>query len=288
MKSDPLVARYRERLKVLPTDCKAHLDLLNRGGKLRLRPEINEEPDGAIRQLFLEGFLAPNLLSGFYKLRNLLVYHLLNESTAGAQSLSPIALLRRSANERVASLLQDAEISLRALLMTTLRGLASTLIKELLAGKKTEKRLFEPELKKKLLDWANAQFGEANRDQLSRFLSEEAKAYDATHTLWDKVCVLYREDRGEKTGEPTPAEVADYLTFNELADVLITLGDRIFTKRDPFKTDAEQPGKRWQGYLSTMRRLRNRTAHLRNVGFQELEDLLSISRTMRSDLARFA
>jgi hypothetical protein len=82
--------------------------------------------------------------------------------------------------------------------------------------------------------------------------------------------------------------VADYLTFNELADVLITLADRIFTKRDPFKTDAEQPGKRWQGYLSTMRRLRNRTAHLRNVGFQQLEDLLSISRTMRSDLARFA
>ena len=90
--------------------------------------------------------------------------------------------------------LQDAEISLRALLLTTLRGMTTTEIKELFAGKKTEKRLFEPEFKKKVLDWANAHIGEANRDQLSRFLSDEAKAYNATHTLWDKVCVLYRED----------------------------------------------------------------------------------------------
>ena len=142
--------------------------------------------------------MCANLLPGFYQLRNLLVRYLALEAAAGGPPAAPITLLRRGANERIASLLQDAEVSLRSLLLTVFRGLSLDEVRATLQKKSTEERLFEPEFKKTLLEWAEKKLERPLRDELSRFLSEEAAAYDKAHKLWDKVCALYWLDRGEK------------------------------------------------------------------------------------------
>ena len=60
-----------------------------------------EEVDDGLRRLCLDGIVIPNLLPGFYQLRNLVVRFLLDES------MQPELLFRRAANERAAVLLQD-------------------------------------------------------------------------------------------------------------------------------------------------------------------------------------
>ena len=45
--------------------------------------------------------------------------------------------------------------------------------------------------------------------------------------------------------------------------------------------------KRWPGYLTRVRRLRNDAAHLRNISFQEIEDLLKDLNEIRKDQLAF-
>ena len=105
---DQRVDSYRSRLASLRADCADTLALVRFGGKpLCKRVELIEETDDGLRRLCLNGFLAPNLLPGFYELRNLLTRFLLDES------MQLESLFRRATNERVGALLQDAEMMLR-------------------------------------------------------------------------------------------------------------------------------------------------------------------------------
>lgn len=45
---------------------------------------------------------------------------------------------------------------------------------------------------------------------------------------------------------------------------------------------------RWREYISRVRRLRNQVAHLRNVSFQDVEDLVNVVGYMRKDLIAYA
>ncbi|MGH7192994.1 MAG: hypothetical protein ACREJM_05585, partial [Candidatus Saccharimonadales bacterium] len=72
--NDDLVSAYRQRLQALDDDCKRYLSLLRLGGKPPChREDLLEEPEAAIRKLSLAGVVIPNLLPGFYQLRNLTV-----------------------------------------------------------------------------------------------------------------------------------------------------------------------------------------------------------------------
>jgi hypothetical protein len=50
----------------------------------------------------------------------------------------------------------------------------------------------------------------------------------------------------------------------------------------------EPPTKRWPAYMALLQRLRNQSAHLRNVAFQDIEDMLTTVREIRRDIEKYA
>lgn len=282
---DPLVDEYRRRLRSLPEQCKEHLRLLSIGGKLVCRRhQIDQETDDNVRSIFFRGIITTNLLPGFYQFRNLTVRYLWSEVDGFGRSPSPLSFLRRSANAKVQQLLQDAELSLRYLLRKVLENLGPVESRKRLEGTRTAERSITPELTKRLLVCAESQGGAGLREAMNRILAQIRKESEAKETLWAKVCSLYRAGTGavDRQMEPPVSELPDFLTFNELVDLLLSCKAEVFTTRAQ-PGDALPPADRWREYLARIRRLRNQTAHLRNVSFQDLEDLLATARAVRND-----
>src|SRR5262249_44739006 len=148
LKDDDTVDAYRARLSALPRSCEATLALVRFGGKPRcLRAELIEEADDGLRRLCLDGFLIPNLLPGFYQLRNLIVPFLLDES------VQPESLFRRATNERAAALLQDAETMLRQVLVSVFVRIGLDVARERLEAMQQPGEVIEKELNRSLLEW---------------------------------------------------------------------------------------------------------------------------------------
>lgn len=286
----PAVRAYRARFAALSDPCQAQLRLLCSGGKLLLhRPEIHLETSGEIRRLFLDGFLCTNLLPGYYQFRNLLARYVVEEQIGAAPA--PVELLRRSANGRVNALLQDVEVALRAMLRNVFRQMQPADVQALLRGIKTEQKLFEPELQRTLLEWAGkipvvAPFDAKN--ELAKLLKEKRDEFDANSNLWTKVCAVFAASLGTGAqAEPTPEQTVGCLTFAELSAILQTLTDRVFLDKPRSSRLIDSPKKRWPNYLTKVRRLRNEAAHLRNISFQDIEDLLDILNAIRRDQLDF-
>jgi hypothetical protein len=286
----PAVRAYRARYTALPDACKAHLRLLCSGGKLILhRPEIHLETCDKMRRLFLDGFLCANLLPGYCQFRNLLARFVVEEQIGVAPA--PIDLLRRSANSRVNELLQDVEVALRAMLRNVFRQMSPTDVHNLLQGIKTERKLFENELQPTLLDWASKIPGadpKAAKEDLAKLLKEKREEFEGTSNLWTKVCVVFSDSLGTgERKEPTPEQTVGCLTFAELAAILQTLTSRVFLDKPRSNRLIDSPKKRWPDYLTKVRRLRNEAAHLRNIKFQDIEDLLESLNAIRRDQLEF-
>jgi hypothetical protein len=87
--------------------------------------------------------------------------------------------------------------------------------------------------------------------------------------------------------EPTPEQAVGCLTFGELSAILQSLTDRVFLDKPRSNRFIDSPKKRWPDYLTKVRRLRNEAAHLRNISFQDIEDLLEILNAIRRDQLDF-
>jgi len=282
---------YRERFAALPDACKNQLRLLCGGGKLvSHRPEVHLETSEDMRRLFLEGFLCANLLPGYYQFRNLVARFVVEEEMGLATN--PIGLLRRAANARVNLLLQDVEVSLREMLRTILRLMSLEEVKNLFKSIRAQHRLIDEDFRPKLMDWAAQQTQPGQPDLragLGQFLSQESTKFFATNNLWSEVCSIFRETYGleNANAEPTPEQAVSCLTFSQLSDLLQKLSTKLFLEKPRSKLSAEPPSKRWPGYLARVRRLRNDTAHLRNISFQDIEDLLRTLGDIRRDQLDF-
>lgn len=290
--TDVRVAAYRRRVRELPENCNRYQQILSCGGKLpRHGPELFHETDAALRRMFLDGLLCSNLLPRYYTVRNLVGRCALGAALFPDTRFDAFSLLRRCANERVNALLQDVEFALRNLLTTVFQLYPNDDWKAWLASKKTDEQFIMPELYKDLLDWASSECGEVvgpeMREKLGRFLNERRKTFYQSRNLWTKVCERWREATGAG-GEPSPMEAAQYLTFNETSDLVQSLQGRIFPAMNWAKVGVDSPRSRWPVYFSRIRRLRNSAAHLRNMGFQDVEDMLADIRSLRDDLVRFA
>jgi hypothetical protein len=290
LKESPAVRGYRNRYAALPDSCKKQLQLLCNGGKLRLRrPEIHLEPSDDIRLLFLNGFLSMNLLPGYYQFRNLLARYVVEEQIGRAPA--PINLLRRSANSRINALLQDIEVALRAMLRSVFLQMSADEVRTLLKSTKTEQKLYEPDLQRTLLDWAGnlpLPAPQEAKAELAKLLKEKREEFEANSNLWTKVCSVFSESLGPGVGaEPTPEQGVGCLTFAELSALLQTLADRLFLNKPSSGRIIDSPKKRWPEYLTKVRRLRNEAAHLRNISFQDIEDLLEILNAVRRDQLDF-
>jgi hypothetical protein len=286
----PAVRRYRDRFAALPDPCKKHLRLMCGGGKLILhRPEIHLETSEEIRRLFLSGFLCTNLLPGYYQFRNLLARYVVEEQRGTAPA--PIDLLRRSANGRVNALLQDIEVALRAMLRNVFRQMQPPEVQALLQNIKTEQRLYEPELQRALLEWAGQIPVVAPYEAkaaLGKLLKERREEFEAASNLWTRVCSVFAASLGATArAEPTPEQTVGCLTFAEVSAILQSLTDRVFLDKPRSNRIIDPPKKRWPDYLTKVRRLRNEAAHLRNISFQDIEDLLEILNAVRRDQLDF-
>ena len=92
--------------------------------------------------------VGPNLLHGYYQVRNLVVRFLLDES------IKPELLFRRAANERAAALLQDTETMLRQVLAAVLGRIGPDAAREKLQAMPQPGEVIDKELNRALLAWA--------------------------------------------------------------------------------------------------------------------------------------
>lgn len=248
------------------------------------RIEVLEEVQESLRRLYLDGFLVQNLLPNYYQLRNVTIRFLVQEPAR------PQDLFRRATNERAAQLLQDAEMMLRSVLMSVFQSLGGEEVRTLLESKQTEGSLMPGELNRALLDWAAESGGPELKQSLNELLVAHRKAFREGNTIWTRAVLLMSEDDEDDGREHLPEHLrcVDYLTFSGLEAIWTDLLDHVFSKAS-FQSDLEaRLRERWREQLSKVRRLRNRVAHLRNISFQDMEDLVGAVDSMRHDLIRFA
>jgi len=178
------------------------------------------------------------------------------------------------------------------MLQTVFRKMSANEVKTLLKSVKTEKKLYEPELQTALFGWtkqipASASFNA--QESLGRLLKAERFKFEVSANLWTKICEVFEESYGLNTPsvEPTPEQTVNFLTFSELSALLQSLEERVFLSESKSKLMITPPKKRWPDYMTKVRRLRNEAAHLRNISFQDIEDLLRILDSIRRDQIEF-
>lgn len=272
-----------------PDECRRYLALAHLGGKPPYhRAEIHEEVDAAPRTLCLQGFLAANLLPGFYQLRNLTARWLVHEMLDGPAP-RPEVLFRRATNDRAAQLLQDVEIMLRGVLRSAFQALPEADVRVRLETKQGDAELLPATLNRALLDWAGKSGVPNLREGLSALLVEHRKEFKVANSVWNRVRRLMRDDGVDVEGAAAiRLRAVDYLTFSELGDLLLELLAEAFPRAAADPKTMPPLKERWREQLAKIRRLRNRVAHLRNVDFQDMEDLVGMVATMRADVDTFA
>jgi hypothetical protein len=320
---DERVAAYRQRATSIQASTAKELRLLASGGKLpRQAAGIQHETRSEIRLPWFAGFLAANLLPEYYAPRNLLTRWLLMEQLASGTAGDPFQLLRRAANERINCLLQDLELAMRLLITPILMARPGGDWQSFLAQQKTDSPFLNKNLRQDLLTWAenkkiiaaptppdtapiqppasppgpepqeqpSTPTARPLKPELVSFLTEQEKNFRLTDNLWTRICAIYQRDTGidPATDPPTLQTALEYVTLDELAGLSHRLQDEIFPQRPWAKLLVVPPDKRWPLYFERIKRLRNQAAHLRNLSFQDTEDLIADLRALREDLFKFA
>ena len=277
LNEDETVDAYRARLSALPESSEVALALIRFGGKPQcLRPELIEEVDDGLRRLCLDGFIIPNLLPGFYQLRNLVVRFLLDES------IRPRLLFRRATNERAAALLQDTETMLRQVLASVFARIGVGAARERLEGMQQPGGVLDKELNRSLLDWAKQNCPAEAVKGLSDLLLHHRTEFKKANSAWARATHMMGQDNLTSDGSPH-IQCVDYLTLDQLGRLVLGLMEEVF----PHLGDAlakKRVRENWQESVAKVRRLRNQVAHLRNVGFQDMEDLARALERMRRDI----
>ena len=277
---DDTVDAYRTRLGTLPKSCEATLSLIRFGGKPHcLRAELIEEVDDGLRRLCLDGFVIPNLLPGYYQLRNLVVRFLLDES------IKPELLFRRAANERAAALLQDTETMLRQVLAAVLGRIGPDAAREKLQAMPQPGEVIDKELNRALLAWAKENCPPDAVKEFNGLLLKHREEFKTKNSVWETVNATMRR---EKVDDDALLHIKglEYLTLDQLGRLAVMLIDQVFP-RLPDELVARRIKDGWQEALAKVARLRNQVAHLRNVRFQDMEDLTRTLDRMRRDVIEY-
>jgi hypothetical protein len=286
----PRIQEYRSLTQNFSEDCKKYLTLLRLGGKpVCARTDLREEVDESLRTLCLRGVLVQNLLPGFYQVRNLAIRHILNEHLEGDTKPKPEMLFRRMTNERVLQLLQDVESMLRYVLLSVFGRLGEDRVQGILKSKQGDGELIPVFLNKALLEFGDKS-GPEVKQSLVTLLTENRKIFRDGNSLWERALRLMKQDDeadAEALAMPKYLRSVEYLTINDLSDVFIDLIPEIFPAAATDGNLRTKLSSNWREALSKVRRLRNQVAHLRNVAFQDMEDLVGTIEGMRNDIVNY-
>jgi hypothetical protein len=280
LRNDEIVDACRARLKALPPGCEAALALIRFGGKPQcLRAELIEEVDDSLRRLCLDGFIIPNLLPGFYQLRNLVVRFLLDES------VQPEFLFRRATNERAAALLHDAETMLRQILTAVFARIGVDAARERMEAMQQPKELIDKKLYRSLLEWAKQKCAPEAVKGLNDLLLQHRTEFKKANSVW---IAANETARREDVSDDGSAHIRciDNLTLDQLGRLVLGLIEEVLP-RLANELARKRARERWQEGVAKVSRLRNLVAHLRNVGFQDIEDLTHTLEGMRRDLIEY-
>jgi hypothetical protein len=205
----------------------------------------------------------------------------------GGAGITSASLLRKSSSARINAIIQDIELSLRHLMARCFGTIGFEEAKRRLEGTKTDEHPMTAEMRKSLLDWAQQTGGEDLQQELTRYLTDYTKEFYKTRNLWARVCALYGEatdGNGGSIAEPPLEKIIEYVTFGELSTLVLSLCPDVFPNWKREVGGRQSPTRSWPAHLARLRRLRNQSAHLRNVTFQDMEDLLTTVKEMRRDM----
>jgi hypothetical protein len=194
----------------------------------------------------------------------------------------PETLFRRATNERAGALLQDAEMMLRQVLASVFRRIGVDAARVKLQGMTAPGEVIDKELNRDLLAWAKAKCPPEAAKELSDLLSKHRQEFKKNNSAWEAATAIMRRDGLEDDAEPHLQRL-EYLTLDQLGRLVLGLIDRIFP-RLPDDLTTKRVKDDWNEAVAKVGRLRNQVAHLRNVGFQDMEDLARTLERMRRDV----
>lgn len=171
-------------------------------------------------------------------------------------------------------------------------GLKDSLYKDVFAMGECERathRLLSAEISQSVTHWIEKRSGTILKQSLNALILQHRDDFRTDNSIWARVTRMMKADGYEADERSIPEHLGciDYLTFNELEVTLIDLLDEVFPGIASEELAKRKLKERWQENLSKLKRLRNRVAHLRNVGFQDMEDLGGAIEGLRKDLIAY-
>lgn len=174
---------------------------------------------------------------------------------------------------------------LRQVLASVFGRIGLDAAREKLEGMQQPGEVIDKELNRALLGWAKQNCSAEAVKGLSDLLLEHRNRFKKSNSVWETVIQMMKQDKMAGNGSPH-IRCIDYLTFDQLGQLVLGLMEKVF----PGLTDdlaRKRVRENWQEGVAKVRRLRNQVAHLRNVGFQDIEDLSRTLERMRRDVIAY-
>jgi hypothetical protein len=142
--------------------------------------------------------------------------------------------------------------------------------------------VIDKELNRALLSWAKEKCHPDAVKELSVLILKHRQELKTKNSVWETVNAMMRLENVNNNGLPH-IQGLDYLTLDQLGRLVLMLIEQVFP-RFPDEALAKRVKEGWQEALAKVARLRNQVAHLRNVRFQDMEDLARTLERMRRDV----
>jgi hypothetical protein len=171
-------------------------------------------------------------------------------------------------------------------------GLKDSVYREVFISGDCEKaahKILSEEISQAVIRWLEKRSGEVLKQSLNALILQHRDAFRKDNSIWARVTRMMKADGYEADTLSIPEHLGciDYLTLNELEVIVIDLLDEVFPGIASNDLAKRKLKERWQETLSKLKRLRNRVAHLRNVGFQDMEDLVGTIGDLRKSLIAY-
>lgn len=142
--------------------------------------------------------------------------------------------------------------------------------------------VIDKELNRTLLSWAKEKCPPDAVKELNDLILKHRQDFKTKNSVWETVNAMLRLENVNNDGLQH-IQGLDYLTLDQLGRLVVMLIDQVFP-RFPDEVSAKRVKEGWQEALAKVARLRNQVAHLRNVRFQDMEDLARTLERMRRDV----
>ena len=280
--NDPAVDGYRRRLATVADECRGHLNLIRLGGSRRAcganfgrRPTANSVRSGC------KASSCKTCCRAFTKSAI---------SRRGCCSTAPRSPTCSSAAPPTSAGAITARrgVHARNLVQDVFGRLGEAAACEILKNKQSEGEFIPPAFNKALMNWADKSGGGDLKKSLIDLVKEHRDAFREKNSVWEKVSGMMVSADGALPAADCHLRCIEFLTLAELGDVLMQSFDAVFPRAAADAHKKSTVKDRWLESLAMVRRLRNDVAHLRNVSFQDMEDLAGTVERMRKDLIEFS